>query len=105
MIAVQREKESLIGLAIDAFAQIFAPTTGFLTASVMDILFNGIGIDCNHSEFEAQALCSLLDSEGKGIKTVNATYKTFSVFGTVIEIFSYRYYLKFLNKKFPKGKR
>ena len=83
MIAVQRDRESMIDLAIAAFSQIFAPTSGFLTASVMDILFNGIGIDCDHTEFEAQALCSLLDSEGKGIKTVNATYKTFSVFGTV----------------------
>lgn len=65
-----------------ALTQIFRPKTPFLTASVMDILFNGVGIDCSSEEFEASSFCGAMENE-KAIKVVNDTYLKFSVLGGV----------------------
>lgn len=65
-----------------AMTQIFRPTTPLLTARVMDILFDGVAIDCSSDEFEAASFCSAMGNE-KGIKTVNDTHLSFSVLGTV----------------------
>lgn len=54
MIVTQRERPTMLKLATKAIDIIFEPKTPFLTGKVMDILFNGIGINCDHSEFEAQ---------------------------------------------------
>ena len=48
----------------------------------MDILFNGVGIDCSSEEIEARSLCGALENE-KAIKVVNDSYLTFSVLGGV----------------------
>lgn len=69
-----------------AMTQIFKPTTPFLTARVMDILFNGIGIDCSSDEFEASSFCGAMGNE-KAINVVNDTYLTFSVLGPVSATF------------------
>jgi hypothetical protein len=62
--------------------QIFNPTTPFLQASVMDILFNGIAIDCSNDAFEAKSLCVKLESE-KGFKIINDSFIAFSMLGSV----------------------
>ena len=72
----------LLGIAIKALTQIFDPTTPFLTARVMDILFDGVPIDCNHDEFEATTFCSKLESE-RGFRIVNETHLAFSILGGV----------------------
>lgn len=48
----------------------------------MDILFNGVGIDCSSEEFEAASFCSAMGNE-KAIKVVNDTYLQFSILGGV----------------------
>lgn len=48
----------------------------------MDILFDGVGIDCSSQEFEARSFCSVMEGE-KAIKVVNATYLRFSILGGV----------------------
>lgn len=48
----------------------------------MDILFNGVGIDCSSEEFEASSFCGAMANE-KAIKVVNDTYLKFSVLGGV----------------------
>lgn len=48
----------------------------------MDILFDGVAIDCSSEEFEASSVCSALGNE-KAIKTVNDTHLSFSVLGGV----------------------
>lgn len=48
----------------------------------MDILFDGIGIDCSSQEFAARSLCSVMEGE-KAIKVVNETYLLFSILGGV----------------------
>jgi hypothetical protein len=65
-----------------AMTQIFEQKTPFLTARVMDILFDGVGIDCNTNHFEASSLCSTLENN-RAIKVVNDTFLKFSVFGGV----------------------
>ncbi|KAL7031976.1 hypothetical protein ACKWTF_007190 [Chironomus riparius] len=80
LIAIQRDMKPLLGIAIKAMTQIFDPTTPFLTARVMDILFDGVPIDCNHDEFEATTFCSKLESE-KGFKIINETHLAFSILG------------------------
>lgn len=48
----------------------------------MDILFNGVGIDCSSEEFEAASFCGAMQNE-KAIKVVNETYLKFSILGGV----------------------
>lgn len=73
-----------------AMTQIFEPKTPFLTARVMDILFDGVGIDCSSEQFEAASFCSAMKNE-KAINTVNDTYLTFSVLGAVSFVLSMSY--------------
>lgn len=80
---MKRNFEPLLELATKAMEQIFQLDTPFLTAPVMDILFNGIGIDCNHTEYESIAFCAKIKSEAKGLNIVNDTYMEFSVLGGV----------------------
>jgi hypothetical protein len=51
----------------------------------MDILFNGVGVDCNRQELEASLVCPNLANE-KSLTMVNSTYFTVSLFGKVSEI-------------------
>lgn len=69
-------------MAMKALTEIFKPTTPFLTARAMDILFDGVGIDCSSQAFEARSLCSVMEGE-KAIKVVNETYLRFSILGGV----------------------
>lgn len=48
----------------------------------MDILFDGVAIDCSSDQFEAASVCSALGNE-RAIKTVNDTHLSFSVLGGV----------------------
>lgn len=69
-------------MATRALTQIFKPTSPFLAARAMDILFDGVGIDCSSEEFEAVSFCSVMSNQ-KAIKVVNATYLLFSILGGV----------------------
>lgn len=62
--------------------EIFKPKSPFLTASVMDILYDGVGIDCSSDQFEAKSFCGALENE-KAIKVVNDTYFKFSILAPV----------------------
>ena len=48
----------------------------------MDLLFNGIGVDCNREELEASIVCPEMANE-KGIKKINDTHFSISLFGEV----------------------
>lgn len=52
----------------------------------MDILFDGVGIDCNREELEASVVCPNLASE-KQIKVINDTFYSISLFGGVSKSF------------------
>lgn len=58
------------------------PTSSFLTGSVMDILFDGIPLDCSASNFAAEAICAALVNDG-GLPRINDTHVGFAMFGPV----------------------
>lgn len=71
-------------MAIKALTQIFKPTTPLLTARIMDILFDGIAIDCSGGDdnFIVKSTCVQM-KERSGIRSVNATHLAFSLLGGV----------------------
>lgn len=46
----------------------------------MDILFDGIPIDCSSDEFQAKAVCSVFESgEVKAVRPISSTHYAFSL--------------------------
>lgn len=74
----------LISKAIDLIFH--EPKNIFWTGKVMDILFNGIPIDCTSSDFNSKATCSVFESgEIKAIEPgEEPDWFKFSLFGAVI---------------------
>jgi scavenger receptor class B, member 1 len=70
-------------MVIQGMTELFNPTTPFLSARIMDIVFDGVPIDCSDPEsFGAKAICTTLRGE-KSVKTINDTHLAFSVLGGV----------------------
>lgn len=70
-------------IAIEGFKQIFQPEdTPFLTARALDLLFYGVGVDCDREEAEAGIICTMLGTK-RGVKEINETYYAFSLLGGV----------------------
>lgn len=88
LIATQRDKKPFLDMAINALTDIFKPTTPFLTGHIMEILFDGIPIDCSSDSLPVKLLCTGL-KERKGIRSINDTHLAFSALGGVsMEILS-----------------
>lgn len=61
-----------------------SPTDPFWTGRAMDILFDGIPLDCTSDDFEVAAACAEFSSgEHKAIQPFNETFYKFSLFGGV----------------------
>lgn len=57
------------------------PTSPFLTVKVMDLLYHGIPLKCDHDEFEGQALCGAFETElAQQIEHFNETHLSFALF-------------------------
>lgn len=84
-MAVNVDKKPMVGLVAKAINELFHnPKDMFWTGRVMDILFDGIPIDCSSDAFEAQAACSVFESgDVKAIKPINDTHYSFSLFASV----------------------
>ncbi|KAG5683890.1 hypothetical protein PVAND_013150 [Polypedilum vanderplanki] len=81
LIATQREQEPLLGTVIEGMFELLKPKMPFLTGRLMDILFDGVLIDCSSPEsFGAKAICSQLRGE-KNVRVHNDTHLAFSIFG------------------------
>lgn len=64
-----RTKPGTLGLINKAFISVFQnPSSIFVTASAMDILFDGLIINCAVIDFPGKALCTKLKTEAEGIK-------------------------------------
>ncbi|XP_063708646.1 sensory neuron membrane protein 1-like [Culicoides brevitarsis] len=80
LIVTKRESDTLLPMVIEGLdAILHNPTTPFLTASVMDILFNGVPLDCTGEVFSAEAICAKLVNDG-GLPKINETHVAFSLF-------------------------
>lgn len=84
-----------------AFDVIFdKPETIFLTVKVKDVLFNGVYIDCNHTDFFAKMACGQMESE-KNLRKVEDGGFLFSFFGYV----SYRMFFSRLSLSICFGRK
>lgn len=88
-LAINVERQPMLPLVSKAINAIFhEPKDPFLTASVMDILYHGIPIDCSSTEFAAAAVCSAFAAgEAKPVRPLNDTTYAFSFFDFVSWIY------------------
>ena len=85
------DKKPMLNMASNAINQMFHnPVDPFWSGRVMDLLFDGIDIDCSSKEFAAKATCSVLGSgEVKSIKIINEEHLKVSLMGGVSFFFIY----------------
>lgn len=84
IMAVKRDRAPMLPLVAKAMRNIFNnPTTPFVKVKAMDILFNGVGFNCDGNDFASKAVCAAIKSEGQGVKIVNETYFSVSLLGHV----------------------
>lgn len=93
-LAVNVDKQPMLPLIVKAIDLLFhEPKDMFWTGRVMDILFDGIPIDCSSSEFAATAACSVFQSgDVKAVRPIDDEHYAFSLFAGV----RYRNYLMIL---------
>ncbi|VEN39902.1 unnamed protein product [Callosobruchus maculatus] len=80
---VAKESPALLSIVNQAIIAIFQPKSIYITARVRDILFDGIEINCNITDFAAKAVCTQIKSMSafKAHQTKKNVF-LFSVFGT-----------------------
>lgn len=86
LLTLNVDKKPMIPTVYEAIKILFkSPENMFWTGRVMDVLFDGIPIDCSDKEsFESQAVCSVFETgEIKAIRPVNDTHFAFSLFAAV----------------------
>lgn len=79
------DKKPMLPIIVKAVDSLFHnPTDVFWTGRVLDVLFDGIPVDCSGEEFQAKAVCSVFQSgEVKAARVFNDTHYMFSLFGGV----------------------
>lgn len=84
-MGVNVDKKPMLPVVNAALKGLFnEPTDVFWTGRVLDLLFDGIAIDCSSSDFNVVAICTSFDSgEHKALRRVNETHFAFSLFGGV----------------------
>lgn len=86
LLAINVDKQPMLPSVYAALKEIFHnPTEPFFTGRVMDLLFDGVPIDCSSQvEVTTQALCTQFDAGAQAAiqKVADKQFK-FSVFGGV----------------------
>lgn len=98
-LAVNVDKKPMLSMISNAINKIFHdPIDPFWTGRVMDLLFDGINVDCSSENFDAKATCSVLGSgEVQAIRVINNELFKFSMLRGVsynlhsFQLFQYRY--------------
>ncbi|CAH2004640.1 unnamed protein product [Acanthoscelides obtectus] len=80
---VAKESPALLSIVNQAITAIFQPSSIYISVRVREILFEGIEINCNVTDFAAKAVCAQMKSLS-AIKAHDTKKNTFlfSVFGT-----------------------
>lgn len=73
----------MLGLLNKALETVYNQENIFLTARVNQILWDGVLINCNVSDFTAKGFCQILRTEAKGLDHVTEHLFKFSFFGSV----------------------
>ncbi|CAO1440533.1 unnamed protein product [Diamesa serratosioi] len=79
LMAVLRDRAPMIPLVTKALDIIFEPKSPFVTAKAMDLMFNGIDIDCDKSDFRAIAVCEAIHTESQGVLVKDEEKKIYTV--------------------------
>lgn len=95
-LAVNVDKQPMLPIIVKAIDQLFhEPKDMFWTGRVMDVLFDGIPIDCSSDDFAASAACSVFKSgDVKAVRQIDDDHFKFSLFAGV----SFRFGEKKLNR-------
>lgn len=86
LLAVYYDKQAMIPGVYDAIKELFHnPSEPFYTGSVMDLLYDGVEIDCtSQNEMTSQALCTQFSiGAQKAIRMIDDKHFAFSLFGGV----------------------
>lgn len=82
-LATNVDKQPLLPQVDSAIKNLFNnPSDAFYTGRIMDLLFDGVLMDCSSSDQITGALC-LTFEDTPGFRRVNDTHLTFSLFGGV----------------------
>lgn len=84
-LAVNIEQQSLIPLAAAAIEELFhSPKEIWWTGTAMDLMFNGIPIDCTSRKQQAKIVCMELKARGgQAIQKIDDKHFKFSLLGGV----------------------
>lgn len=85
VLAVNVDKQPMIPLVGTAINSLFhEPKDMFWSGRVMDMLFDGVPIDCSSDDFNVQAVCSVFESgDIKAVRQVDEKHYMFSIFAGV----------------------
>ncbi|BES93073.1 Sensory neuron membrane protein 1 [Nesidiocoris tenuis] len=82
VMTVEREKPGALPMLAKALPALFNNlSTPFITARAMDILFDGIPINCSSKEFGPKAVCTMIAANPKGLIKASPELYLFSFFG------------------------
>lgn len=84
-LAINVDKKPMLPLIAKAIDLLFhEPKDMFWTGRVMDVLYDGISIDCSSNDFAASAACSVFKSgDVKAVRPIDDDHFAFSLFAGV----------------------
>lgn len=84
-LAVNVDRKSMISLVATAIDELFhSPKDVFWHGTAMDLMFNGIPIDCTSTKPQAKVVCMVLRTgEVQAIQKIDRTHFKFSLLGGV----------------------
>lgn len=82
LLSLNVDKKPMLPMINEAINIMFnSPQSMYWTGRVMDVLYDGIPIDCSSEEFQAKAVCSVFQAgEVKAVRPLNSTHYLFSLF-------------------------
>ncbi|XP_025831744.1 sensory neuron membrane protein 1 isoform X2 [Agrilus planipennis] len=81
-VAVARDKPAMLSLVSKALNSIFNnPPSPFITATTNEILFEGLTVYCNVTDFAGKAACAQIKSEAKNVIYISDKIFKLSFFG------------------------
>lgn len=85
ILGINVDREEILPMIETAIQYILdKPSNIYYSGKAIDILFNGITLDCSSEEYEVSAICSEFSSgQYTQIKPINDTAYSFSLFGNV----------------------
>lgn len=88
------ERAAILPIVNNAVNAIFhEPKDIFTTSRAMDLLFDGISIDCSSQHVAAVGACNVMDTQAKSIRRINETTLAFSLFRSVNLPYTFIYML------------